>query len=110
LSSGTAIVKAAQNELRGGAKSVLHGMAGGDLRNIAAEMVADAARQHAPLVREVFDEAMEYLGIGIAGLINLFSPEAVVIGGRGPSGRSSFWENPRHDRGKVVEQDLVRRL
>ena len=30
---------------------------------------------------KVFDKAVEYLGIGIANLINLVSPEAVVIGG-----------------------------
>jgi len=81
LSSGNAIAKAAQNELGGGAKSALREMAGGEYRNITAEMVGDAARQGDPLARAVFDQAMEYLGVGIAGLINLFSPEAVIIGG-----------------------------
>jgi len=56
-------------------------MNGGELRNITAKMVADAARQGDPLARRVFNQAMEYLGVGIAGLIDLFGPEAVIIGG-----------------------------
>ena len=81
LSSGNAIAKAARNKVQGGAKSVLADMCGGDLSAITAEMVANAAKQGDALSQGVFDEATEYLGIGIANLINLFSPQAVVIGG-----------------------------
>ena len=48
---------------------------------MTAEMVAHFAQRGDPLAFEIFDTAVEYLGIGIAGLINIFSPEAVVIGG-----------------------------
>ncbi|AZS75641.1 sugar kinase [Streptomyces lydicus] len=34
-----------------------------------------------PVARSVLDETAEYLGAGISGLINLFSPERVLIGG-----------------------------
>jgi glucokinase len=44
-------------------------------------MIANAAKQGDGMAWTVFDKAMEYLGIGIAGLINLFNPEAVFIGG-----------------------------
>jgi len=33
------------------------------------------------LALEVFNEATEYIGIGIASLVNLFNPEMVLIGG-----------------------------
>ncbi len=44
-------------------------------------MVVNAAKQGDGTAWTVFDRAAEYLGIGIAGLINLFNPEAVFIGG-----------------------------
>ena len=40
-----------------------------------------ATKQGDDLSKSIFDDAIEYLGIGIAGLVNLFHPEAVVIGG-----------------------------
>jgi glucokinase-like ROK family protein len=81
LSSGNAIAKIAQARLREGRPSVLREACGGNLDAVTAEMVATLARQGDPLAFEVFDTAVEYLGIGIANLINLFGPEAVVIGG-----------------------------
>ena len=81
LSSGNAIAKAAQARLAEGGASALREACGGHPGNVRAKMVADLAKEGDPLSSEVFDTAVEYLGIGIAGLINLFSPEAVVIGG-----------------------------
>ena len=81
LSSGSAIAKAAQKELRGGAVSILSEMCGGDPSRLSAEMVANAAKQGDSVAWTIFDRAAEYLGLGIAGVINLFNPEAVFIGG-----------------------------
>lgn len=81
LASGNAIAKSARKALEVGNRSVLHDMCGGDVSRITAEMVADAAKQGDALAGGVFERAMEYLGIGIANLINLLNPEAVVIGG-----------------------------
>ncbi|MEW5902493.1 MAG: ROK family transcriptional regulator, partial [Acidobacteriota bacterium] len=81
LSSGNAIAKAAQKELRDGAVSILSEMCNGDPSRLTAEMVAFAAKQGDSLAWTIFDRAAEYLGLGIAGVINLFNPEAVFIGG-----------------------------
>jgi len=81
LSSGSAIAKAAQRELRGGAVSILSQICGGDPSSLTAEMVVNAAKQGDSLAWTIFDRAAEYLGLGIAGVINLFNPEAVFIGG-----------------------------
>ena len=40
-----------------------------------------AAEHHPAAVAEVFEQVVGYLGAGIADLINLFSPERIVIGG-----------------------------
>jgi len=81
LSSGHAIAKAAQARLAESGADALREACGGNPENVTTKMVADLAKEGDPLSSEVFDTAVEYLGIGIAGLINLFSPEVVVIGG-----------------------------
>jgi glucokinase-like ROK family protein len=81
LASGNAIAKSAIKRLREGERSLLLELCDGDISKVTAEMVANAAKQGDVLSWTVFERAMEYLGIGIAGLVNLFSPEAVVIGG-----------------------------
>jgi len=81
LASGNAIAKTVQNKLKSGERSILIEMCHGDIDTITTEMIANAAKQGDPLAWNVFDRADEYLGIGIANLINIFNPEAIVIGG-----------------------------
>ncbi len=81
LASGNALAKAARSKIQAGAKSSIEDMCGNDLGNITAKMVADAAKQGDAVAWDVFNRSAEFLGIGIAGLINLLSPEAIVIGG-----------------------------
>jgi glucokinase-like ROK family protein len=81
LASGHAISVSAQNALTEGRASILRDMCHNDLNAVNAEMVAAAAKQGDEVAREVFLQAMEYLGTGIAGLITLLNPQAVVIGG-----------------------------
>ena len=81
LASGNAIAKAAKKELLGGIGSILLDMCKGDLSRLTAEMVVNAAKQGDSLAWTIFDRAAEYLGLGISGVINLFNPEAVFIGG-----------------------------
>jgi len=81
LASGNAIAKAARNRLLEGGRSLMLDLCGGDPAKVTAETVADAAKQGDSLAWGIFDQAVEYLGIGLAGLVNLFSPEAIVIGG-----------------------------
>jgi glucokinase-like ROK family protein len=81
LASGNAIAKAARSRLRQGNRSLILDLCGGDADKVTAEIVADAAKRGDAVAWDVFEQAVEYLGIGIAGLVNIFSPEAVVIGG-----------------------------
>jgi len=81
LASGNAIAKAARKELERGAESDLRTACGGDLSRLTAEMVAHSAKRGDAVAWKVFDRAAEYIGLGIAGLINLYNPQAVFIGG-----------------------------
>jgi predicted NBD/HSP70 family sugar kinase len=66
-----------------GAESILERYgrptAGTDEESALAALV-DAA-DAAPLAAAILDETADYLGAGIASLINLFSPERVILGG-----------------------------
>ncbi len=48
-----------------------------------------------PLCREVFRRAGAYLGIALAGLINVLNPEAIVLGGGAANGWDLFIEATR---------------
>jgi glucokinase-like ROK family protein len=81
LASGHAIALTAQRGLKSGKKSLLVELSKGKSSQITCKMVAEAALASDPLAASIFKKAAEYIGIGAAGLINLFNPEALVIGG-----------------------------
>jgi glucokinase len=63
------------------APSVLRELAGGRAEQITPLMIQQAARQGDKIARAILDETGFYLGVWLAGMITLFDPEAVVIGG-----------------------------
>ncbi|MFQ6136876.1 MAG: ROK family protein [Candidatus Hydrothermarchaeales archaeon] len=79
LASGPAIAKMAQE--RAVKDSLLMGMAGGNVKNITAPLVTEAARRGDALSRDVFTEVGGILGIGLANIINILDPELIIIGG-----------------------------
>ncbi|HDQ70764.1 MAG TPA: ROK family protein [Chloroflexi bacterium] len=81
LASGTAIAKRAREVVSRGAPTVIAELADGDPERITAKLVAEAAEQGDFEARKILSEAMNYLGIGIASLVNLFNPQVIVIGG-----------------------------
>jgi glucokinase len=56
-------------------------MAGGDPQRITARLVAEAARRGDAEATDILTEAMHYLGVGMASLVNLLNPQLIVIGG-----------------------------
>jgi glucokinase len=61
--------------------SMIAEMAGGDLEKITAKIIFDAAGAGDGLAREVIDEYVGNLCIGLGNLINIFQPDVMVIGG-----------------------------
>ena len=55
-----------------GTSSIVTEMCGGDLSRIDAKLVFKAAFLDDELCKKVINNAVEYIGIGIAALINLF--------------------------------------
>ncbi len=86
--SGRAIIDRAITSIESGTKSLLVDCCGGNYYKITPELVFQKALDGDSLSREIFREVGHYLGIGISNLINIFSIEAVIIGG----GLINAWE------------------
>jgi glucokinase len=76
LASGTAIARIARKKVESGRSSVLK-----VAREITAEAVFHAAQGGDALSREVWDEAMENMGVGVANVVSILNPSLVIIGG-----------------------------
>lgn len=80
ISSGTAIAREAKRQLELGGKSLITELVppGGEVK---AEHVFQARLQGDLMAKALTDRALDYLGIGVANLVNVLSPGRVVIGG-----------------------------
>ena len=81
LASGTAMAREAQERIERGEQSSLIQKVGGDTGRITARDIAVAARRGDLLARQVIARAADYLGIGLANIVNIFNPELIIIGG-----------------------------
>lgn len=82
LASGRAIAKRARMGIESNINSELVELVDDkDFSQITAKKVAEAARDGDLYSLNIIHKAAEDLGLGIKNLINLFNPEAIVIGG-----------------------------
>ena len=81
LTAGPAIRSRAIEALRQGSSSLLSELCQGDVEKIDARMVFAAARAGDDVGLKIVRETARLLGIGIANLINLLSPEIVIVSG-----------------------------
>ena len=79
--SGPNIAARAREGIEAGYESVLSRLVEGELDHITAATVYEAAVHGDTYANEVMVETAKILGAGIANLINIFNPNAVVIAG-----------------------------
>jgi glucokinase len=79
--SGPNIALRAVEEIKAGAVSRLASYVNGDLRQVTAQTVYQAAHDGDTLALEVVNDTAKFLGTGIANLLNIFNPEVVVVCG-----------------------------
>jgi len=79
--SRDAIVERAINAIQAGRKTVLYQLCEGQIANITPRMISEAANQGDLLSREIWQDVGKCLGFFFVGLINIFNPDVVVIGG-----------------------------
>ena len=79
--SGTAIAVRAREALSYETVSILPDLVGGDVSQITAATVYQAAAQGDAVATEVVRDTARFLGTGLANLLNIFNPDVVVIAG-----------------------------
>jgi glucokinase-like ROK family protein len=81
LASGNAIARDAKAAIAQGGHSKILEIVDYDTRKINAKEVFDAAKLGDELANEIIDQAIEYIGIGLASYINLLDPDLIVLSG-----------------------------
>jgi glucokinase len=104
VASGTAIAREAGDLVaRGGGKRIL-AEAGGDPDKISAAVVAAAAAGGDPGAASIIAGAARFLGVAIAGIVNLLNPSLVVLGGGVMEAGEPVWEVVRREvRARALE-------
>ncbi|MCK4606922.1 MAG: ROK family protein [candidate division Zixibacteria bacterium] len=64
----------------------------GDLDKLSIRKLFAAHQKGDPVAAEVLNETARYLGVGLAGIVNLLNPRSVVIGGGVADGGGGFVE------------------
>ncbi|MFH0732533.1 MAG: ROK family protein [Candidatus Omnitrophota bacterium] len=75
------IVKRAKKYIKSKKRTILINMAGGKLSRITPELITKAAKKKDLLAIEVLKETGSYLGVGLAGIVNVLNPKMLIIGG-----------------------------
>lgn len=79
--SAKAMLAYAIAALNGGAESSLRDCCKGNIYKLTPEDIYRTALDGDTLSREVLREAGKYLGVGIATMINIFGPDAIILAG-----------------------------
>jgi glucokinase len=81
LASGSALAREAVKQIEQGARTAIWELAQGDLTQVTAEIVFQAAQQGDQLAQALISRLSYYLGMGLVNLVNIFNPELILIGG-----------------------------
>lgn len=81
LAGRASIFRRIQVAVNEGQKTMLTEITGGDLAQLRSGSLKKAIKAGDPFVIKVIEEASVYTGIAVANLINILSPEVVVLGG-----------------------------
>jgi glucokinase len=104
--SGRAILTKAISILEKGRESLLKEYCSGNFYKLTAEDVYKAALDGDSLAREQLRDAGRYLGVGIANIINLMSPDAIILAG----GLIGAWDIYIHEAIKEASRRAFKEL
>jgi glucokinase len=105
--SGRAVVDRVINAIEGGINSSLSACCDGNFYKMTPEFVYQNALDGDSLAREVLREVGQYLGIGVANLINILNIDAVIIGGGLVGAWDMFIEELKTEVRKAAFKPLV---
>lgn len=98
FASGPSIVALAEEYIKGGKSTKYRELANPD---ITPYVVSVAAQQGDPVAKRIFTIVGEYIGVGLASVVNLLNPEKIIIGG-GVAAAGDILMNP-------IKETLVKR-
>ncbi|MCD8378446.1 MAG: ROK family protein [Candidatus Gastranaerophilales bacterium] len=78
FASGPSIVAMAEEYIKGGKSTKYRELANPD---ITPYIVSEAAKQGDPVAKQIFTIIGEYIGVGLASVVNLLNPEKIIVGG-----------------------------
>jgi glucokinase len=81
FASRTAIQREIEAAIKAGKKTVVPKLVNGDLSQITSGVLKKAIEQNDSVVQQILKSVCKYLGIGVGSLLNILSPEVVVLGG-----------------------------
>jgi glucokinase len=81
LASRTAIAKDAIGQAAAGKAPALYSLAGSDLRKCRSSVLMGAVEGGDKGVKRAIDRAADWLGVGLANIVHVLNPEAIVVGG-----------------------------
>ncbi len=105
-SSGDAIAQRAILMMEQKPSQILMNLCKNKPKEISAKMVVEAAQLKDKLSASVLQKSIHTLGFSIAGLINIFNPEAVFVGGGVAQNGPIFWDPLR----KTIEENVFEPL
>ena len=79
--SATAMIRMGREAAEKHPESLIYTSVSGNLSEITAKVVTDAAKAGDPAASEVFDRYVYHLCVGIVNIINFLDPEVIVLGG-----------------------------
>ena len=100
--SATALIRQTKSAARAHPDSIINRLADGDLRTIDARTAFDAEKAGDSAGAEVVGNYIRYLAEGLTDLVNIFTPELIVIGG----GVSNQGENLLGRLRTLVEENI----
>jgi glucokinase len=81
LASRTAMAKDAVAQAATGKAPALYSLVGSDIRKCRSSVLFDAIEGGDKSVKKAVDRAAAWLGVGLANLVHVLNPEAIVVGG-----------------------------
>jgi glucokinase len=81
VASGTALARAAREQVKDHPDSRVLELAGGEPEKITGVMVGEASRSGDPFAGQLVREIGTWLGVGLTGLARAFDPGRIVVGG-----------------------------